>query len=110
MAEFTALLMSIVLESLFVTICAQILRLNGKPLMLVATVGTMITHPLMWKLWLDLSPYLNFQTRLVLLELIVFLVEGCIYRWVTNYSWRSSMSLSLGANLTSYTCGLLFHS
>ncbi len=107
--EFIALIISIIIESSFVWICANLLDLNGKLLIICATTGTLITHPVIWDLFVRLSPYLNFEMRSLILELLVVLVEGCIYKLVTSYSLQMSMSLSFSANLASYTCGLLLY-
>lgn len=107
--EFIALAISISIEGMFVAIYAKFLRLDGKLLVMISMAATLITHPLAWKLFLDLSPYLSFIARSLLLESGVILVEGLIYNLVTGYSWRSSMGLSFSANLTSYICGFLWY-
>jgi hypothetical protein len=108
--EFTALLLSIAIESCIVFMIGKTRRLNGQILMLSAISSTLITHPFLWKLFLDLEPHLNFVARSLLLETGVVLIEGFLYRWITQYSWRCAMGLSFCANLTSYLAGLLFYS
>jgi hypothetical protein len=107
--EFIALIISIVIESLFVAIWAKFFQLDWKLLVIISIAGTLITHPIAWKLFLDLSPYLRFWMRSLLLESAVILVESLIYKLATGYSWRSSMGLSFGANLASYIGGLLWY-
>lgn len=108
--EFIALIFSMVIESLFVACWGKILRLHWRFLIAVACAATLITHPVIWQLFINLSLYLNFYVRSLLLETLVFIFEGLIYKWVTGYSWRLSMSLSFGANLASYSGGILFYS
>ncbi|MBW4621388.1 MAG: hypothetical protein KME17_18760 [Cyanosarcina radialis HA8281-LM2] len=107
--EFIALIISICIEGVFVTIWAKFFGIDGKLLVIISIAATLITHPIAWKLFLDLSPYLNFPVRSLLLESAVILVEGLIYKIATSYSWRASISLSFGANLASYSCGLLWY-
>jgi hypothetical protein len=107
--EFIALMISIAIESLFVAIWANCFKLDWKLSVIISIAGTLITHPIAWKLFLDLSPYLRFWMRSLLLESAVILVEGLIFKLATGYSWRSSISLSFGANLASYSCGLLWY-
>lgn len=110
LAEFIALIFSMIIESLFVACCGKILRLNWRFLIAIACAATLITHPIIWQLFINLSPYLSFYVRSLLLETLVFIFEGFIYKWATGYSWRLSMGLSFGANLASYSCGILFYS
>ena len=108
-SQFIALIISICTESLFIACWGVLYRLNWKFLALTAIGGTMVTHPLLWQSFIALSPYLSFNDRSLLLELAVAIVEGIFCRLVTGYAWKLSMSLSFGANLVSYTCGILLH-
>jgi hypothetical protein len=106
--QFIALILSIVIEGIFVAIWAQIWKLNGRSLVVVASASTLITHPILWQVFIDLSSGLSFPV-LSLLEIPVVLFEGGMYRWVTGYPWLNCFGLSLGANLTSYIGGLLVY-
>jgi hypothetical protein len=105
-AEFIALVISIGLESLFVICWGGFYRRDWKLLTIAATIGTLITHPILWQLFIRLSPYLSFNIRSIFLELLVALFEGIIYRMVTGYNWKTCLALSLSANLCSYSVGL----
>lgn len=107
--ELIALIVSIAIESLFVAICAQVRKKDWRKLAIIAGAATSITHPIAWKLFIELSPYLSFPMRSLLIETGVALVEGLMYRWAIGYSWRWNIGLSFGANLASYSCGLLFY-
>jgi hypothetical protein len=106
-SEFIALIISICIESLFVGCWGVLYHLNWKLLAIAATGATLVTHPLLWQSFIALSPYLSFNDRSLLLELAVVIFEGIVYRFVTGYAWKLSASLSLGANVASYTCGIL---
>jgi hypothetical protein len=108
-AQMGALLLSIATESLFAIGCAKYLRLDRKLLVITASAGTLITHPVMWQLFTTLSTQISFEWRVAILEALVFLVEGLAYKLVTRYSWQLSLGLSFGANLTSYLCGVLLY-
>jgi hypothetical protein len=112
--EFITLLISIAIEVVIVGIWGKLRQLNWRLLTIVATTSTLITHPILWQVFNDLLPLVNlerspehsFNYLALLLEVPVVLVEGIAYKVVTKYSWRSSISISLMANLASYLVGL----
>jgi hypothetical protein len=106
-SQSIALVISIVIESLFVACWGQLYRLNWQSLVIAATGGTLVTHPLLWQIFIALPSSLSFTDRSLLLEPLVAIIEGIVYRLVTGYSWRLCAALSFGANLASYTCGIL---
>jgi hypothetical protein len=108
-AQAGALILSIVTEGLFAIGCAKYFKLDGKLLVLTASAATLVTHPIVWQLFTTLAAHLSFDLRVLILETIVFLGEGVAYKLATPYSWQLSLSLSFGANLTSYTCGVLVY-
>jgi hypothetical protein len=108
-SEFIALTISIAIEALIVGSWGIIRRLEWRSLMMVASASTLVTHPILWKLFNDLLPYLSFNTLSLLLEVPVVMIEGWMYKLAIGYSWRSSLALSFGANLGSYTFGLLIY-
>lgn len=108
-AEFMALVISIAIEALFVGIWGKVRQLKWRSLILVASASTLVTHPILWKLFTDLSPYFSFNILVLCLETCVAIVEAVIYKLTMRYSWRSSLCLSFAANLCSYTFGLLFY-
>jgi hypothetical protein len=112
--EFITLLISIAVEVSVVGVWGKLRQLDWKLLAIVATTSTLITHPILWQVFNNLLPLVSFDRSpenrfsylALLLELPVVLVEGIVYKWVMKYSWRSSMGISLIANLTSYLLGL----
>jgi hypothetical protein len=112
--EFITLLISIAIEALIVGVWGRFRKLNWQILAIVATASTLITHPILWQVFnnllsslnIDGSPEDRFNYLALLLEIPVTLVEGIVYKWVMKYSWRSSMGISLMANLSSYLMGL----
>jgi hypothetical protein len=108
-SEFIALTISIAIESLVVGIWGKISRLEWRLLILVASGSTLFTHPILWQLVTELSPHFNFNIIVLLLETLVVIIEGMMYKLAMGYSWRSSLTISLVANLASYTFGLLIY-
>lgn len=108
-SEFIALTISIAIEALAVGIWGIVRRVEWRSLMMVASASTLVTHPILWKLFHDLLPYLSFNTLSLLLEIPVVIIEGWMYKLTIGSSWRSSLALSFGANLASYTFGLLIY-
>jgi hypothetical protein len=106
-SESIALVISIVIESLFVACWGRLYHLNWRSLVIAATGGTLITHPLLWQIFIALPSSLSFNDRSLLLEPLVAIFESIIYRLVAGYSWKLCVALSFGANLVSYTCGIL---
>jgi hypothetical protein len=108
-SQIGALALSIVTESLFAIGCAKYFKLEGKLLAITAGAATLITHPILWQLFDNLSTHTSYNLRVLVLETLVFLVEGVAYKLATTYSWRLSLGLSIGANFTSYMCGVLLY-
>jgi hypothetical protein len=114
--EFITLIISIAIEAASVSLWGKFRKLEWKLLAIVAAASTLITHPILWKVFNDLLPLMNensssaerYNDLALLLEIPVFIVEGTIYKWVMKYSWLASMSISLMANLASYLFGLWF--
>jgi hypothetical protein len=106
-SESIALIISIAIESLFVACWGRLYRLNWRSMVIAATGGTLVTHPFLWQIFIALPSSLSFTDRSLLLEPPVAIVESIIYRLVTGYSWQLCVALSIGANLASYTCGIL---
>jgi hypothetical protein len=108
-SEFTALIISIAIESLVVGAWGEIRKLEWRSLILVASGSTLFTHPILWQLVKELSPHFNFNILILSLEILVATVEGLMYKLAMGYSWRSSLTISFIANLASYTFGLLIY-
>jgi hypothetical protein len=114
LAEFFTLIISIVIEALVVGIWGKFRGLAWRRLAIVACASTLVTHPLLWKIFNDLLPTMSFDLAppdrfnylTLILEIPVVIIEGLIYKWVMRYSWRSSLSLSFVANLASYLFGI----
>jgi hypothetical protein len=114
--EFITLIISIAIEAVIVSIWGKYRKLDWRLLTIVASASTLITHPILWKVFNDLLPAMNenglasdrYNNLALLLEIPVFIVEGSIYKWVMRYSWLASMSISLAANLASYLFGVWF--
>jgi hypothetical protein len=111
--ELFTLTISIAIEAAIVSIWGKFTGLAWRRLAIVACASTLVTHPILWKIFNDLLSNINFDLAptdrfnylALLLEIPVVIVEGLIYKWVMKYSWRSSLSLSFFANLASYLFG-----
>jgi hypothetical protein len=108
-SEFIALIISISIEALVVGIWGKVRGLEWRSLILVASGSTLFTHPILWQLVTELSPHFNFRIIVLSLEILVVIIEGLMYKLAMGYSWRSSLTISLVANLASYTFGLLIY-
>jgi hypothetical protein len=108
-SEFIALIISIAIEALVVGIWGKVRGLEWRSLILVASGSTLFTHPILWQLVTELSPHFNFNIIVLSLEILVVIIEGLMYKLAMGYSWRSSLTISLVANLASYTFGLLIY-
>ncbi len=106
-AELVALVESIVIEALVVGIWGKAQQKDWRSLVAVAAAATLITHPILWVWFMELPPEINFWQRSLLLESLVVVTEGALYRWITSYSWSWCMGLSFWVNLASYSVGLL---
>ncbi|WP_310483789.1 hypothetical protein [Chamaesiphon sp. VAR_48_metabat_403] len=112
--ELFTLTISIAIEAAIVSIWGKFRKLAWRRLAIVACASTLVTHPILWKIFSDLLPKMSFELApsdrfnylALLLEIPVVIVEGLIYKWVIKYSWRSSLSLSFFANLASYLFGV----
>jgi hypothetical protein len=109
-------MISIAIEAIVVSIWGKFRKLEWRLLAIVATTSTLITHPILWKIFNDLLPTMSedslsadrYNHLALLLEIPVVIVEGAIYKWMMKYSWLASMSISFFANLASYLFGLWF--
>ena len=116
LAEFITLIISIAIEAAIVGIWGKFRGLAWQRLAIVACASTLVTHPILWKVFNDLLPNLGsdssptsrFNYLAFLLEIPVFIVEGLMYKWTMRYSWQSSFSLAFFANLASYLFGVFF--
>ncbi|AFY95759.1 hypothetical protein [Chamaesiphon minutus] len=114
--EFITLLISIAIEATIVSTWGKFRNLEWRLLAIVAAASTLITHPILWKVFNDLLPTINgdrssddrYNNLALLLEVPVVIAEGSIYKWVMKYSWLAGMSISLMANLASYLFGVCF--
>jgi hypothetical protein len=106
-AEFIALIISIFSESLLVICWRKFGGRNWRSVVIAATIGTLITHPIFWQVFTTLSSSISYLARLLVLEFIVAIVESLIYRSVTGDRWRTCLLLSFYANAFSCTIGIL---
>ncbi|WP_310489560.1 hypothetical protein [Chamaesiphon sp. VAR_69_metabat_338] len=113
--EFTALIISIAIESLVVSIWGIYFKLEWRLLAIVAAMSTAITHPILWQACNhalltnnDIGSAIQNNYFILSLEIWVTIFEGWIYKLVMKYSWRSSLLIAGTANLSSYLFGIFY--
>lgn len=105
--QFGALLTSFLIEALTGAIVGYYWLGSPCTLALIAIAATLITHPFVWFLFAAGEGYLNYELRLVLIELLVVGVEAVAFHWGTRYPLRRSVILSLMTNSASLLFGKL---
>jgi len=78
-------------------------------ILIIAYGATLFTHPLAWEINEALIPYMEFPVRAILIETAVILAEGTLYWIILNLGWRRGLFLSLIANVSSFSGGLLIY-
>jgi hypothetical protein len=105
-----ALVLSLVIEAVVAFALVRGLRWgSGTRAMLAATVGTLITHPVVWLAVPRLEPLLDYGAALALIESGVVLAESAAYRFVVPLGWRRALPASLIANAASTGAGLVYY-
>lgn len=110
MTQTAALSLSIVIEAVLAFVLVRGLRWgSGMRAALAATVGTLITHPLVWYTVPRLEDSIGYAGAVALIEIDVVLAESVAYRLIVPLSWRRSLLASLVANAASTAAGLLYY-
>jgi hypothetical protein len=113
MSQLIALLISLLIEVLVVFLLVyftwEFSLLESGRIFIVAFAATLLTHPFAWQGNEILLPYLIFPLRVTLIEVIVVIVEGVIYRIFAGLSWWQSIFLSFISNATSFLVGLAIY-
>jgi hypothetical protein len=105
--QLGALLTSLLIEALTVVIVGYCWLGMPYTLATIAIAATLMTHPFVWLLFAMGKGDLNYELRLVLIELMVVGVEAVAFHWVTRYSLSRSVILSLMTNSASLLFGKL---
>ncbi|MEA5567916.1 hypothetical protein [Anabaena sp. UHCC 0399] len=77
--------------------------------LILACAATLFTHPLAWESNQILIPYMKFPLRVAIIESLVVIAEGILYKIFLKLDWRKGFFLSMIANTTSFLGGLLIH-
>jgi hypothetical protein len=110
MPQAVALVLSIATEAVVAFALIRALRWGrGVHAALAATVGTLITHPIVWALVPRLEPPLGYAGAVALIESGVVLAESVAYRVIVPLGWRRALAASLVANAASTAAGLLYY-
>jgi hypothetical protein len=110
MTQTAALTLSIAIEAVLAFALIRGLRWGGGiRAALAATVGTLITHPLVWYAVPQLEDPISYAGAVALVESGVVLAESIAYRLIVPLSWRRSLLASLIANAASTAAGLLYY-
>jgi hypothetical protein len=109
MSQIAALALSIAIEAVVAFALIRVLgwgsSLNAA---LAATLGTLITHPIVWFLIPSLEAPIGYAGAVALVEAGVVLAESVAYRLIVPLSWRRSLVASLIANAASTAAGILY--
>jgi hypothetical protein len=110
MTQTAALTLSIAIEAVLAFALVRGLRWGGGiRAALAATIGTLITHPLVWFAVPRLEDPIGYAGAVALVESSVVLAESIPYRLIVPLSWRRSLLASLIANAASTAAGLLYY-
>jgi len=107
MSETAALLLSIVIEAIVALAAMHVSGWgSGWRAALAATVGTLITHPVVWRTVPPLTLVTGYGAAVALIEAGVVFAEGVAYRVIVPLAWRRALLVSLIANAASTAAGL----
>ncbi|BAY82830.1 hypothetical protein NIES267_23150 [Calothrix parasitica NIES-267] len=113
MTPFIALLISLAIEIPIILLLTHFLQRFSSLVELLAMFAlacgaTLLTHPLAWTSNLVMIYNLEFPARIIIIEAIVFFIEGFLYAQVLDLGWKKGLYLSFIANLASYCVGMIF--
>jgi hypothetical protein len=110
MSQTTALIMSIAIEAAVAFVLIRALGWgSGLNAALAASLGTLVTHPVVWVLIPRLEGSIGYAGSVALVESGVVLAESIAYRLVVPLMWRRALVASLIANAASTAAGLLYY-
>jgi hypothetical protein len=110
MPQALALLLSIAIEAVIAFAAVRALRWGGGGRAAIsATVGTLITHPIVWHAVPVLEPILGYIATVVLVETAVVIVESGPYWLIVPLAWPRALTISLIANGASASTGFVFY-
>jgi len=82
---------------------------SGMRAMLAATIGTLVTHPIVWQTVPALEPAIGYGVAVVLVEGATVLAESIGYRLIVPLPWGRALAVSLVANVASAGAGLAYY-
>lgn len=110
MSQTTALIFSIAIEAVVALVLIRALGWgSGLNAALAASVGTLVTHPIVWALIPRIEEPLGYAGSVALVESGVVLAESIAYRLLVPLRWRRALIASLIANGASTAAGLLYY-
>jgi hypothetical protein len=108
MSQTAALLLSIVIESVFAATLARTTRWSARaPAALAAALGTLATHPLVWFGVESGSELIGYGPALAAAESLAALLEAVFYRLLATPRLARALVFSSAANGFSLGVGLL---
>jgi len=110
MPQALALFLSIAIESVVAFFAMRALGWgSGRRAALAATIGTLITHPIIWHGIPRLEPLLGYGAAVAVAEGAVVLAESIAYRLIVPLPWPRSLAVSLIANGASAGAGFAYY-
>ena len=110
MSQLTALILTLMLEVLILMLWWKFIdfaRSDLKTYVISGIVASCLTHPLAWYANETLNLSLSQWTRIGIIEVVVFILEGLFYSYMLPLSLKMGLLLSLIANVFSFASGLL---
>jgi hypothetical protein len=106
MTELEAMMLSIAIEA---PVAALLGLTHGRGAsaraVAAATLGTIMTHPIVWFGALALYGVMSYWPTLIIVETFAVIAEWPFYMIMTKFLWRRSLALSFIANAMSFAIG-----
>lgn len=112
MSQITALFMTLSIEVPLVLLTAWIWRarvgVSWTTVALVTVAASLVTHPFAWYINGALSGVVSFALRATFIEAFVVLAEMVILAVFAKMAWRTALTASFVANMSSFGAGLFW--
>ena len=108
MTQFTALLLTLVIEGVVYLSYHKVRDLRVAPLLSAGLCASLLTHPVAWLTYESWSVCLGAWTALALVEILVWITEAIVLGYLLPLDRRQALRLSLWANTVSLCGGLLY--
>ena len=110
MMMISSLIISFILTVIIEYIIIKSLLINQKVIIPVLLVN-MLTNPLVVYIYniMSIFSYIYKDIVLIFLEILVFVVEGYVYKYLLEIKWKYALLISFIANMIAYLIGILIN-